>query len=324
MSPKTESKNRYFELSEHNSLQFAGFGLLAASCAAIVFLLLIPVLQSLFENFLNGKVFNSGETLSYYANMPKPLQTTNYIFSWAVDLYFSTDEPSRYWFSPFISLVLPAGMLGIVLSVILTTILPERLGLMRCKIEREILNQVGRLSIRQSGQESDEDIKELQSSLFKADIRFLHSLSGELKASLDDLKAIAKAIKWQRSNLFYKILHFNHALNVYMRFYFTVKYSNSVLGLVYVGAAVLIIIIGLRGLKFIPPTQPSIIIFSLGLEFSLLITYAITLMYSRQEEEDKPEQVSDSQSADNFFVKTELGEHSEVEKLLRVFIKSKN
>jgi hypothetical protein len=69
-----------------------------------------------------------------------------------------------------------------------------------------------------------------------------------------------------------------------MREYFTDRYSNAILGLVYIGAAILIIVIGIRGLKFLPATDPSVVLGALGLEFMLLITYAVVLMYGRTEE----------------------------------------
>jgi hypothetical protein len=86
------------------------------------------------------------------------------------------------------------------------------------------------------------------------------------------------------------------------------------------GAAVLIIIIGLRGLKFIPPTQPSLVLFALGLEFSLLIIYAITLMYSKQDEEKEIEPIY--AHSQNNYLNTDFGSARDIERLLRVFIKS--
>jgi hypothetical protein len=108
---------------------------------------------------------------------------------------------------------------------------------------------------------------------------------------------------------------------MYMRFYFSVKYSNTILGFVYIGAGVLIIIIGLRGLKFIPQTQPSLVIFALGLEFSLLITYAFTLMYTKQEEESTDHQPQQLQQ-DNALLTNNLGNMKEIENLLKVFIQT--
>jgi len=109
-------------------------------------------------------------------------------------------------------------------------------------------------------------------------------------------------------------------LKFYLRFYFTDKYSNVVLGLVYIGAAVLIIIIGMRGLKFIPSTQPSLVFFALGLEFSVLLTYAFTVIYSRSDNE----QNNQSSTKNNDVVpmlSSEFGNSKEVENLLRAFLR---
>jgi len=89
------------------------------------------------------------------------------------------------------------------------------------------------------------------------------------------------------------------------------------------GAVLIIIIIGLRGLKFIPPTQPSLVLFALGLEFTLLITYALTLMYTRQDEESEMEHKGSGTKADSLLLSNEFGSSKDIEKLLRVFVKSK-
>jgi len=71
---------------------------------------------------------------------------------------------------------------------------------------------------------------------------------------------------------------------LYMSHHFTEKYSNSVTGLAYAGAAILIVIIGVRGLKFIPPTRPSLILGAIFLEGSMLALLAFVLMYTESEE----------------------------------------
>ncbi|MFW6276696.1 MAG: hypothetical protein ACOC2K_03360 [Bacteroidota bacterium] len=106
-----------------------------------------------------------------------------------------------------------------------------------------------------------------------------------------------------------------------MRFHFTLKYTNAVLGLVYVGAAVLIIIIGMRGLKFIPSSQPSLVFFALGLEFTLLITYAISLMYSREEDESSDYGAKTQSASSDLLMNSDFGNSKDVENLLRVFIR---
>lgn len=84
---------------------------------------------------------------------------------------------------------------------------------------------------------------------------------------------------WQRSRF-----KFMPGLRLYMVHHFTEKYSNNVTGLAYGGAAFLIIAVGIRGLKFIPSTRPSLIFFSILLEFSMLSLLAITLVYTEEEE----------------------------------------
>jgi hypothetical protein len=73
-----------------------------------------------------------------------------------------------------------------------------------------------------------------------------------------------------------------------MKFYFRYRlaggYGNVIQGLVAGGAAVLIFVIGLRGLKFIPSEEPSLILMSLSLEFILLIVLMFTFAGSPQEE----------------------------------------
>ena len=106
-----------------------------------------------------------------------------------------------------------------------------------------------------------------------------------------------------------------------MRHYFTIQYSNTILGLVYIGAAALIIIIGIRGLKFIPGTEPSIILFALGLEFILLITYAVMVMYTKQDDETtKDKQSGMSTQSDYTAVPAGIKGAEDVENLLRMFV----
>jgi len=73
-------------------------------------------------------------------------------------------------------------------------------------------------------------------------------------------------------------------LRLYLAHHFTEKYSNNVTGMAYAGAAVLIIAVGVRGLKFIPAAQPSLIFFAILLEFTLLSLMAITIFYTEEEE----------------------------------------
>lgn len=73
-------------------------------------------------------------------------------------------------------------------------------------------------------------------------------------------------------------------LRLYLAHHFSEKYSNNVTGLAYAGAAILIIAVGVRGLKFIPANRPSYIFFAILLEFTLLSLMAVTIFYTEEEE----------------------------------------
>ena len=84
------------------------------------------------------------------------------------------------------------------------------------------------------------------------------------------------------------------------------------------GAAVLIIVIGIRGLKFLPATDPSVVLAALGLEFMLLITYASILMYGRTEESTGIRVASVSGGGGDGMADLEMD--GDTEKLLRAFL----
>lgn len=90
---------------------------------------------------------------------------------------------------------------------------------------------------------------------------------------------IKNALLWRRNRL-----HVPKGFRLYMSHYFTEKYSNLVTGLAYGGAALLIVAVGIRGLKFIPATRPSFILLAITLEFTMLSLLALTLMYTEEEE----------------------------------------
>jgi hypothetical protein len=279
------------------------------------------VVEAVLESGLDGKVYNAGEHVEYVKESSASLHETSYYTNWAIDIYINTPQEVRYWFNPLLSLLIPSLIIGLVISVFISTLLPQQFGFMRQKIEREIANTLDKIALAKYGYQSDEHLDELAQEILTANLRDMHDFEEEWGFHLEDLKTLHKALKWREKNIFTKILSINDYIKVYLRFYFTAKYGNTVLGYVYVGAAVLIIIIGLRGLKFIPSTQPSIIFFALGLEFSLLITYAVTLMYSKQEHETEQDSGNKS-SGGAYFMTGDYGNSKEIENLLRVFIRN--
>jgi polyhydroxyalkanoate synthesis regulator phasin len=96
---------------------------------------------------------------------------------------------------------------------------------------------------------------------------------------VNEIKDTTSGIEWSGNRT--KLLG---GLRLYMAHHFTEKYSNNVTGLAYFGAAILIVIIGIRGLKFIPATKPSLILAAISLEGSLLALLAFGLIYTGEEE----------------------------------------
>ncbi len=315
-----ESKS-YLELSEHDSLQVIIFNSIIVIVASAFFLALLPLIENLIQNFLSGVVYNSGEEVSYSLEQSEPQDETSYFFRWAVDLYVKTPDESRYWFNPTLALFLPSLLVGVLTAISITIMLPDNVGFMSRKIERELINLVHRFSYLRSGYYSRKEEALFAGDVKNASLRELNEMAEELKISLEDLRLLKKALIWRDSGMIKRLFRMNDGLIIYMRMHFTVKYSNAMLGLVYIGAAVLIVIIGLRGLKLVPSTQPTIILFALSLEFCFLILYAITVIYSKEEEEqdmdNQPRQQPETTLANGGF-----GTSKEIERMLRVFLKS--
>lgn len=320
MSNSSSQQNSY-ELSEHNASQVTIFIFLFAISTFAVFLLLLPALKYFFENFLNGIVFNhSGDFLPYSTDSPLPKKGISYLFSWAVDIYKNTSQESRYWFNPFMSLLVMSGLIGFTITIFFTSLTSSTLGFMRQKIDRVIYSNIERLVLVTKSKGQGDSFNDLVNKLVNADLREMTAMASDWMMTVEDVKTLKRAVIWKNSSFGYRLIHINDGIKLYMRFYFTAHYSNSVLGFVYIGAAVLIIIIGLRGLKFIPPTQPSLVLFALGLEFSLLLVYAVTLIYSKLDEDGFSEIPLQKYLGEDAILNRDFGSSREIENLLRVFL----
>ena len=166
---------------------------------------------------------------------------------------------------------------GFVLAVIISAMLPRQIGYIANKIEREIDNVVDRIDEQTGDKVSREEIERITAPSSKDDLRPIAKEFGPVIVSeIEDVRA---AKRWKRNRLL-----FMKGLRLYMTRHFAEKYGNNVQGFAYGGAALLIVIIGIRGLKFIPPTQPSILLAAISLEFVLLLLLAITLFYTEEEQ----------------------------------------
>ena len=87
----------------------------------------------------------------------------------------------------------------------------------------------------------------------------------------------------------------------------------------YGGAAVLIIAIGVRGLKLIPAARPSYILFAIFLEFSMLALMAVTLFYT-EEEERMDKMLKKMEDANRSQLETLRGQQHDIHQLTNALV----
>ena len=321
------SRKTYFELSTHSAAQYIIFIAIILGSSFLLFRFVgVPLMEEFFHRLLRANVIYDGSTAYYFiSHDAKPeIISTNLYTQWAiVDLH--PDNPNkieaRYLFNPALSLFPLIFNLSIVFAALTTGLLPKSIGLLRQKVYRELVNVLDNIAVKLYGEHTDRELEEIVDNILVNDVRRLHDYAHTIDMPYSDLESVRAALEWQNSMGFATILKLPGAMKFYMRHYFTIQYSNTILGLVYIGAAALIIIIGIRGLKFIPGTEPSIILFALGLEFILLITYAVMVMYTKQDDETtKDKQSGMSTQSDYTAVPSGIKGAEDVENLLRMFV----
>jgi len=324
MTPSTRSKA--IELHQHNPTQVLLFwSVFVASAICLMLYVASPLMESFFSTFLRSNVVRNGESVLYRISESRPddTLTTNDLTLWALSepTHKRSTAPTRlrlpraeYVFQPVIAIGPLVIVGGFVIAALLTTMLPPGIGFIRQKIEREILNALDRLAWSQYGEHTADEIKHLTRDITLADIRRLHDLAEIYGVRYTDLELLRNAVRWRDASGIQQVLRVHDGVKFYMREYFTDRYANAVLGFVYIGAAVLIIVIGLRGLKFIPGSDPSIVLSALGLEFMLLITYAVVLMYGRVEEGGEAMRAAPTDAQGN------ADGDADTEQLLRAFL----
>ncbi|MFM8840114.1 MAG: hypothetical protein ACKOFB_03340 [bacterium] len=337
ISPEMQASTRkeYFELSKHTTLQYIVYAAMIVSVVAFLHIVIaMPLMDVFFTSFMHADVASDGEVLEYRIaeGAPKDEIVTNLFTNWGIveRIAGMENEPNkmrvaRYLFNPTLALLPLILFIGLAISSYVVSFLPKNIGLLRQKIQREIMNMLDTISISLYGEHTDAEIMELRTRVVDADIRDLHDLAKEYKISVDEMKNLQGALLWQDSTSpFESFIRTQVALQFYMRSYFSTQYANAILGMVYMGAAVLIIIIGIRGLKFIPSSEPSIILFALSLEFILLIVYAIMLIFSPKE--DEREHIAASSESSGIFSmfgggsQNNASGNAEVESLLKIFM----
>lgn len=329
----------YYELSKHNPLQITIYGLLIVVFFWAAFRISLPIQHQFLEEFLAGIVTTDGDPIPYSFDNNILMHQPDKYFSWSIDFNVKSSMPTRYWYNPMVSVCLFIGLFAIGMGTYISALLPRQIGFIRRKIEREILNILNKLAFEKYGSNRDEDLVRMSDFILDLSERDILKFSKEMGLTVEDIKTVKNAIKWQRSPVLHKAIFFQHGIKLYMRFYFTIKYGNLMLGLVYIGASVLIITVGLRGIKFIPSTQPSYVLCSLFLEFSLLFVFAITTIYQKQDEAPDDDLETDNESrigsgnvsgtrggslipSKYNSLGNEFGNGREVEQLLKMFIKN--
>lgn len=321
MNSEITTRYSYQSLFAHNIIQYIIYFILFFAIIIVLFNFILPFIQYVvIEDYLEGKVANNGQMESLSKESNSIIIQTKYYTRWSIDIYSGTPQEARYWFNPVLALSFPIILLSFILSLLITNLLPVKYGLMRHKVERELMNVLDNWHYSIFGNYSEDNNQSFINQIKQADTKEIYTLADKWGILAEDLKNIQKVLKWSSSSAVYQFFNILTSVKFYLRFYFTDRYSNVVLGLVYIGAAVLIIIIGMRGLKFIPSSQPSLVFFALGLEFSVLLTYAFTVIYSRNDNENPNTNKSNTQLTS--LLSDDFGNSKEVENLLRAFLKS--
>lgn len=209
------------------------------------------------------------------------LNTDLHVSSPFSDWTFTLGEEQTILITPIFAIGWIDLFIGVVLALIVSMILPESVGFMKVKVLRE-LDVVKKRIKAQTGITSDSELHQWF-TWANNDIESEGERRGFQMVVIREIIDGRDAESWSLKNIVGQIWVFP-AIRLYMTHHFTEHYANMVQGAAYIGAANLIVFVGIRGIKFIPPERPSAIIFALCVEFSLLILLGITLVFTEEEE----------------------------------------
>ncbi len=269
------TREEYVRLTEHSPVQLVIFTALTLSSGIWVFLYVaLPFLDLFFAEFLDAEIVR-GSGFSEY-------------LTWEVAVTEAHTADTRdIIINPLLAFIPFCASFGLAVAFYVTAMLPPKYGYVYQKIQREIVNSLDKVARIIYHENVETEHREVEKRLIELDIRHIHELAAIHNISFDELKTLRRALIWRKLSGIRKMLNAHDGIRLYMRNYFTIEYGNGMLGIVYIGAAVLIIVIGLRGLKFIPASAPSVVVFALNLEFILLLAYAVTVIYTKEEEQAK-------------------------------------
>lgn len=187
-------------------------------------------------------------------------------------------EQTLYFVNPYFAFfplhIFLAGIVAFLISMFLPV---GSLGWIRGKLMREY-ERVGSLLEKQfAAHDVDfEAILNAAADRREQMLRFT-TLPQVVLTEVEDFAALRRYVNGDSANPFIPV-------TFYFRYRISASYGNLIQGLVSGGAAILIFVIGLRGLKLIPQEEPSLILMALSIEFILLIVLMVTFAGSAQEE----------------------------------------
>ena len=184
-----------------------------------------------------------------------------------------------YFINPYIAFfplhLFVAGLLAFMLSMFVPV--EGNVAWVRNKLYREIDHMYALLRKQFEAHNVDFQQLLLLPRQKREDLLRVTTLPEVVIIEVEDYIAVQKWVSKRTSNPLIP-------LKFYFRYRISASYGNIIQGLVSGGAAILIFVIGLRGLKLIPAEEPSLILMALSIEFILLIILMITFAGSAQEE----------------------------------------
>lgn len=252
-----ESENR-FEVQLQHRILLLGLTVLFAWLTHVVAML--PIASKIIELLMHKQL--------------------NVVSTWG-QWTFQLGEEQTIIIAPWLAFGFIDVFIGFTLALVVSLVLPESLGFMKLKLARE-LDLVRKRIKTQTNISTDAELNQWF-SWSRNDVEAEGERRNFQDNVISEIIDASEALRWYKKNMISQIWIFP-AIRLYMSHHFTLKYANNVQGAAYMGAANLIIFIGIRGLKFIPAEQPSPILFALFIEFSLLVLLGITLIYTEEEE----------------------------------------
>ena len=193
--------------------------------------------------------------------------------------FTQNNERTLYFLNPYLAIfplhVFIAGVFAFLVSMYLPA--GNNMAWIRAKLMREY-DRVGSLLEKQFDAHGVDFRQMFDLSRIKREqlLRFT-TLPQVVVSEVEDYIALHHYVEGKSRNFLTPVLF-------YFRYRISASYGNLIQGLVSGGAAILIFVIGLRGLKLIPQEEPSLILMALSIEFILLIVLMFTFAGSAQEE----------------------------------------